>query len=182
MEPALSFESRFESGNLLSAARTGLRSYVLHLSTDYNTNGHTQWFYFSVSRPALVARGAGGGGGACGEVGGSGCGGGGWGEVGESQTEGGQGRAGDSGAEAEEEGLDEFEFQIVNMNKSDSLYNYGLLPLVCSQVLFVVVFHLFSTGFSDVFFSVFEREGESEREEGEGGGRERARQSESQRQ
>jgi len=44
----LIFESRFESGNLLCAIRTGEFEYDLVLRPDYRTEGHTQWFYFRV--------------------------------------------------------------------------------------------------------------------------------------
>ena len=45
--------------------------------------------------------------------------------------DGGSGGSGGSGA-GEGPDTDEHEFKIVNMYKSDSLYNYGLLPLVYS--------------------------------------------------
>ena len=48
-DTVLVFESRFESGNLHSAHQVAPFEYDLKLSTDTNTNGHTQWFYFSVS-------------------------------------------------------------------------------------------------------------------------------------
>ncbi|XP_064423134.1 cytosolic carboxypeptidase 2 [Latimeria chalumnae] len=47
-EDALLFESRFESGNLQKAVRTGRHDYELTLQTDLYTNKHTQWFYFRV--------------------------------------------------------------------------------------------------------------------------------------
>ncbi|EKX49712.1 hypothetical protein GUITHDRAFT_47335, partial [Guillardia theta CCMP2712] len=47
-DSTLVFESRFESGNLQRAVRTGDFCYDLFLCTDYNTNSHTQWFYFQV--------------------------------------------------------------------------------------------------------------------------------------
>mmetsp|Transcript_9856 Transcript_9856/g.19518 ORF Transcript_9856/g.19518 Transcript_9856/m.19518 type:complete len:901 (+) Transcript_9856:277-2979(+) len=44
----LKFESRFESGNLHSAARVSEDEYNLTLEYDFHTRGHTQWYYFSV--------------------------------------------------------------------------------------------------------------------------------------
>ncbi|ORX76497.1 hypothetical protein BCR32DRAFT_284114 [Anaeromyces robustus] len=46
--PPLIFDSRFESGNLSKAIRIDDFSYFLQLKTDFNTNGHTQWFFFQV--------------------------------------------------------------------------------------------------------------------------------------
>ena len=45
----LVFESRFECGNLRRVIQKSEYEYNLILATDYNTNGHTQWYYFSVS-------------------------------------------------------------------------------------------------------------------------------------
>lgn len=42
----LTFESRFECGNLSSALRVGPREYELSLEPDINTGGHVQWFFF----------------------------------------------------------------------------------------------------------------------------------------
>ncbi|XP_076863439.1 cytosolic carboxypeptidase 2 isoform X2 [Brachyhypopomus gauderio] len=47
--PTLSFESRFESGNLQKAVRVGIYDYELTLRNDMYTTKHTQWFYFRVS-------------------------------------------------------------------------------------------------------------------------------------
>jgi len=44
----LQFESRFESGNLLAAARVGEEEYDLVLHPDYRCPRQTQWFYFRV--------------------------------------------------------------------------------------------------------------------------------------
>eukprot|EP00347_Sterkiella_histriomuscorum_P022736 403337354 len=44
----LVFESRFESGNLRRAIQVYEFEYDLILKPDYNTRGHTQWFYFRV--------------------------------------------------------------------------------------------------------------------------------------
>ncbi|XP_072529822.1 cytosolic carboxypeptidase 2 isoform X2 [Salminus brasiliensis] len=44
----LSFESRFESGNLQKAVQVGLYDYELTLRNDMYTTKHTQWFYFRV--------------------------------------------------------------------------------------------------------------------------------------
>lgn len=46
----LSFESRFESGNLRKAMRIGELEYDLVLTPDVNSAKHHQWFYFEVSR------------------------------------------------------------------------------------------------------------------------------------
>jgi CDGSH-type Zn-finger protein len=48
IEP-LAFESRFECGNLQKAVQLSPTHYELHLHKDYNTKGHTQWYYFRVS-------------------------------------------------------------------------------------------------------------------------------------
>ena len=45
----LIFESRFECGNLRRVMQKSEYEYKLILSTDYNTTGHTQWYYFSVA-------------------------------------------------------------------------------------------------------------------------------------
>jgi len=45
----LVFMSQFESGNLMSAQRTGPQEYDLQLQVDHATTGHTQWFFFCVS-------------------------------------------------------------------------------------------------------------------------------------
>uniref|UniRef100_W5K071 Cytosolic carboxypeptidase 2 n=1 Tax=Astyanax mexicanus TaxID=7994 RepID=W5K071_ASTMX len=45
---SLSFESRFESGNLQKAVQVGLYDYELTLRHDMYTTKHTQWFYFRV--------------------------------------------------------------------------------------------------------------------------------------
>jgi hypothetical protein len=42
------FESRFENGNLKKAIQVSPTEYNLILNYDYNTSGHTQWFYFKV--------------------------------------------------------------------------------------------------------------------------------------
>ncbi|KAJ3018554.1 UNVERIFIED_CONTAM: Cytosolic carboxypeptidase 2, partial [Siphonaria sp. JEL0065] len=47
--PTLTFESRFECGNLAKAIRKGPAHYELHCRNDLNTAGHTQWYYFKVS-------------------------------------------------------------------------------------------------------------------------------------
>ncbi|KAI8903759.1 hypothetical protein EDD86DRAFT_214173 [Gorgonomyces haynaldii] len=44
----LEFESRFESGNLLSAIQTGLNEYQLQLNPDSSSKGHTQWYFFRI--------------------------------------------------------------------------------------------------------------------------------------
>ncbi|XP_063053055.1 cytosolic carboxypeptidase 2 isoform X2 [Engraulis encrasicolus] len=47
-ETSLSFESRFESGNLQKAVQVGVHDYELTLRHDLYTTKHTQWFYFRV--------------------------------------------------------------------------------------------------------------------------------------
>jgi len=57
-EHSLTFDSEFESGNLLRAVQKGDYEYDLCLRSDLHTPGHTQWFYFAVSNthnPACVA-------------------------------------------------------------------------------------------------------------------------------
>lgn len=44
----VSFESRFESGNLDCAVRVGEGEYDLFLRIDANTRGHLDWYYFAV--------------------------------------------------------------------------------------------------------------------------------------
>ncbi|OQR86993.1 metalloprotease family M14A [Achlya hypogyna] len=46
---SLTFESEFESGNLLRAVQIGPYEYDLVLRADLHTAGYTQWFYFAVS-------------------------------------------------------------------------------------------------------------------------------------
>ncbi|XP_013412947.1 cytosolic carboxypeptidase 2 [Lingula anatina] len=46
--PSLTFESRFECGNLRQARRVGQFEYELVLKTDLYTKRHTQWYYFRV--------------------------------------------------------------------------------------------------------------------------------------
>ena len=57
-EHSLSFDSEFESGNLLRAVQKGDAAYDLFLRSDLHTGGHTQWFYFAVSNthPAALVR------------------------------------------------------------------------------------------------------------------------------
>ena len=45
---SLTFDSEFESGNLLRAVQRGDQHYDLFLRSDLHTPGHTQWFYFAV--------------------------------------------------------------------------------------------------------------------------------------
>lgn len=47
-EMKVRFESRFENGNLRKAIKVSDSEYNLVLSYDYNTSGHTQWFYFKM--------------------------------------------------------------------------------------------------------------------------------------
>ena len=81
-EDTLQFESRFESGNLQSAMQVGPHEYDLKISYDFNTNAHTQWFYFAIRNMK------------CGQ---------------------------------------EYKLNITNFYKTDSLYNWGLKPLVFSE-------------------------------------------------
>ena len=48
-EHSLTFDSEFESGNLLRAVQRGDANYDLFLRADLHTAGHTQWFYFAVA-------------------------------------------------------------------------------------------------------------------------------------
>lgn len=77
----LTFESRFESGNLLAAIKISDKEYDLILQNDINTNGHTQWYFFRVGN-----------------------------------TRKGQ----------------KITFNIINLAKTDSLYNYGMKILCYS--------------------------------------------------
>ena len=55
---SLSFDSEFESGNLMRAVQRADNVYDLFLRADLHTAGHTQWFYFAVSNthPAALVR------------------------------------------------------------------------------------------------------------------------------
>ena len=57
-EHSLTFDSEFESGNLLRAVQRDDAAYDLFLRADLHTPGHTQWFYFAVSNthPAALVR------------------------------------------------------------------------------------------------------------------------------
>ncbi|XP_068626632.1 cytosolic carboxypeptidase 1-like [Battus philenor] len=77
----LSFESRFESGNLRKAIQVGPREYELILMPDVNSNKRHQWFYFEVRNMQ-------------------------------------QGRP--------------YIFNIVNCEKSDSQFNFGMKPVLYS--------------------------------------------------
>jgi hypothetical protein len=57
-EHTLTFDSEFESGNLLRAVQKGDATYDLCLRSDLHTVGHTQWFYFAVANthPAELVR------------------------------------------------------------------------------------------------------------------------------
>ncbi|XP_078356615.1 uncharacterized protein LOC144641487, partial [Oculina patagonica] len=54
--PSLTFESRFECGNLKQAKRVGSYEYDLLLSCDLYTKRHMQWYYFRVQNmvPGVV--------------------------------------------------------------------------------------------------------------------------------
>ena len=51
-----SFDSAFESGNLLRAVRVNTNEYELTTRLDTNAKSHTQWFFFSITgmHPSLV--------------------------------------------------------------------------------------------------------------------------------
>jgi cytosolic carboxypeptidase protein 2/3 len=57
-EHSLSFDSEFESGNMLRVIQRGDANYDMFLRSDLHTGGHTQWFYFAVSNthPAALVR------------------------------------------------------------------------------------------------------------------------------
>ena len=44
----ISFNSKFESGNLSAAVRISSKEYWLYMREDTNTHGLRQWFYFEV--------------------------------------------------------------------------------------------------------------------------------------
>ena len=48
-DTTLVFESRFESGNLRRVIQVDNTEYDWFLRNDYNSQGYTQWFYFSIS-------------------------------------------------------------------------------------------------------------------------------------
>ena len=47
-EMVVKFESRFENANLKKAIKVSDTEYNLWLNFDFNTKGHTQWFYFKI--------------------------------------------------------------------------------------------------------------------------------------
>lgn len=89
-DSVLVFESRFESGNLRRAIQVYENEYDLILKPDFNTRGHTQWYYFSVSNTR-------------------------------------HGRA--------------YKFNIINLVKNDSLYNWGMRPCIFFIMIFFVFFY-----------------------------------------
>lgn len=54
LDSDLHFDSCFESGNLDKVVKIGTIEYDLYMRADANTNGHYQWFYFSVSNIKFV--------------------------------------------------------------------------------------------------------------------------------
>lgn len=80
--PCLTFESRFECGNLKQVKRIGSYEYDLILSCDLYTKRHTQWYYFRVQDMVPGTT---------------------------------------------------YKFNIINLLKKDSLYNYGMKPLMYSE-------------------------------------------------
>eukprot|EP00041_Stephanoeca_diplocostata_P020044 m.439842 g.439842 ORF g.439842 m.439842 type:complete len:1247 (-) comp21458_c0_seq11:127-3867(-) len=82
-DDALTFESRFESGNLRRAFQVHADMYDLVLAPDINAIGHTQWFFFSVSGMKVDTT---------------------------------------------------YRFNIVNLEKSNSQYNFGMQPVVFSEM------------------------------------------------
>lgn len=48
----ISFDSRFESGNLNYAIKVSETHYLLFIKYDNNSIGHTQWYFFTVKSPA----------------------------------------------------------------------------------------------------------------------------------
>ncbi|XP_046716172.1 cytosolic carboxypeptidase 2 isoform X2 [Silurus meridionalis] len=81
--PTLSFESRFESGNLQKAVKIGHYEYELTLRHDMYTTKHTQWFYFRVKNMKANVT---------------------------------------------------YRFTIINLMKSNSLYETGMRPLLYSEL------------------------------------------------
>lgn len=121
---ALTFDSRFESGNLRKANKVLPRKfkrkfpssrleecqpmevdqeYDVWCNNDLHTRGNTQWFYFSAGEPKKNNKDGEG------EVGGE----------------------SDTGDCVVKKGL-RVRFNIVNMRKSDSLCNFGMKPVVLS--------------------------------------------------
>jgi hypothetical protein len=45
---SIKFDSRFENGNLWKAVKLPDNEYNLVLLNDFNTSGHTQWYYFKI--------------------------------------------------------------------------------------------------------------------------------------
>jgi hypothetical protein len=53
-DEGITFDSRFENGNLKKVFRVSLYEYELYLSEDFNTTGHYHWFYFkTISKLAV---------------------------------------------------------------------------------------------------------------------------------
>eukprot|EP00466_Bigelowiella_natans_P003937 jgi/Bigna1/36419/e_gw1.14.23.1 len=76
------FESRFEGGNLRRVVQVYQWEFDLIIRPDINTNGHTQWFYFSISNTRAA----------------------------------------------------QYKLNLINFQKPDSMYNYGMRPLIFSRV------------------------------------------------
>ena len=90
-EIPVKFESRFENGNLKKAVKISDTEYNLILNFDYNTDGHTQWYYFKIF----------------------------------SKLKAGKFYFSFVGTK--------IKFNILNLMKPDSLYNYGMKPWVKSE-------------------------------------------------
>lgn len=103
-EHSLTFDSEFESGNLLRAVQRGESTYDLFLRADMHTNGHTQWFYFAVSNthsPAVMNN------------------------MSKQQQQGME--------PPRTPPTVRIRFNIVNLTKPDSLFNLGMRPVVYSS-------------------------------------------------
>ena len=147
---ALTFDSRFESGNLRKANSVTPRTlkrkfpsnrieecqpmevdqeYDVWCNNDLHTRGNTQWFYFSAGEPRPQQRGSGNSSSSSSSSS-------------SNSTEGSResnkkssnnyvGQQAGSGGRVVRKGL-RVRFNIVNMRKSDSLCNFGMRPVVLS--------------------------------------------------
>jgi hypothetical protein len=89
MQNVLIFDSRFENGNLRKASKVNNIEYNLWLENDWNTKGHTQWYYFKVIYKDISL--------------------------------------------GPEKKVHKIKFNILNLGKTSSLYQEGMIPCIWSK-------------------------------------------------
>jgi hypothetical protein len=110
----LKFESRFESGNLAKVIKVTNVYYELYLRPDMYTDRHSQWYYFRIQNTkenVLYRQGS---------------------NIGTLRSTK-RDICDVLEIETQEPNSALHRFSIVNLNKPDSLYRYGLKPLVYSE-------------------------------------------------